>query len=102
MMMQDKVRKMSVAQNALSTKIEAPKLTRQILTFVALCLLIAEIVIFVPSASHFQYRWFEQQWQHSLVQFDLETETDLASLSASYERYASQSSMQFHTPIYIC
>lgn len=40
------------------------QLTRQILSFVALCLILAEIVIFIPSASHFQYRWFESQWQH--------------------------------------
>ena len=44
------------------TKLTGAKLTRQIMSFVALCLIMAEIVIFIPSASHFQYRWFETQW----------------------------------------
>ena len=46
------------------------KLTRQIVSFVFLCLAVAEILIFTPSASQFQYRWFETQWQHFLMQFD--------------------------------
>lgn len=49
------------------SQIYSTKLTKKILTFVAFCLILAEIVIFVPSASHFQYRWFETQWQHFLV-----------------------------------
>ena len=64
------------------------KLTRQILSFVAFCLILAEIVIFVPSASHFQYRWFETQWQHFLVQFDKDSESDISALASSYRATA--------------
>lgn len=78
------------------------KLTRQILTFVALCLILAEIVIFVPSASHFQYRWFETQWQHFLVQFDKDSESDINALASSYRSTAGQSAIHFHPPQFIC
>ena len=78
------------------------KLTRQILTFVALCLILAEIVIFVPSASHFQYRWFETQWQHFLVQFDKDSESDINALASSYRATAGQSAIHFHPPQFIC
>ena len=74
------------------------KLTRQIVSFVFLCLAVAEILIFIPSASHFQYRWFETQWQHFLVQFDKQSESDITTLQASYQSQASQSAITFHTP----
>ena len=86
----------------LITRLISPKLTRQILSFVALCLILAEIVIFVPSASHFQYRWFETQWQHFVVQFDRDAESDLASLATSYRSHASASALRFHPPQFIC
>ena len=78
------------------------KLTRQIIGFVAFCLIIAEIVIFVPSASHFQYRWFETQWQHFLVQFDKNSESDIETLASSYRLTADQSAVRFHPPQFIC
>lgn len=78
------------------------KLTRQIIGLVTFCLILAEIVIFVPSASQFQYRWFENQWQHFLVQFDKERESDLAALATSYEARESNSAIRFHPPQFIC
>ena len=78
------------------------KLTRQIVSFVFLCLAVAEILIFIPSASHFQYRWFETQWQHFLVQFDKQSESDITTLQASYQAQARQSAITFHTPEFVC
>ena len=49
----------------------AGSLTRQIIGLVAICLFIAEILIFVPSAARFQHQWMERQWQHFLAQFTL-------------------------------
>lgn len=84
------------------TQITGKKLTRQIVSFVALCLIAAEILIFVPSAAHFQYRWFETQWQHFLVQFDKNSESDLASLQSRYLDKADRSAIGFHAPDFIC
>ena len=84
------------------TKLTDAKLTRQIMSFVALCLIMAEIVIFIPSASHFQYRWFETQWQHFLVQFDQNSESDLTTLDLSYNEGAARSAIRFHPPEFIC
>lgn len=78
------------------------KLTRQIVSFVFLCLAVAEILIFIPSASQFQYRWFETQWQHFLMQFDQQSESDLIALNETYQAQANQSAISFHTPHFIC
>ena len=84
------------------SQMSSTKLTKKILTFVAFCLILAEIVIFVPSASHFQYRWFETQWQHFLVQFDKGNESDISALANSYRSTADQSAVRFHPPQFIC
>ena len=84
------------------TRLTGARLTRQIMSFVALCLILAEIVIFIPSASHFQYRWFETQWQHFLVQFDRTSESDLTGLESSYNSGAARSAISFHPPEFIC
>jgi len=77
-------------------------ITRQIMSFVIACLVIAELLIFIPSASHFQYRWFQTQWQHFLVQFDQQETKSLSKLLNAYDNRASQSAVQFHTPHFIC
>ncbi len=56
----------------------------------------------MPSAAHFQYRWFETQWQHFLVQFDKNSESDLASLQSRYLDKADRSAIGFHAPDFIC
>ena len=55
-------------------------ITRQIMSFVIACLVMAELLIFIPSSSHFQYRWFQTQWQHFLVQFDQQDTKNLTKL----------------------
>ena len=55
---------------------QAP-IARQILFFVSLCLVIAELLIFIPSATQFQHRWFATQWQHFLMQFEPSATGDL-------------------------
>ena len=67
-------------------------------------------MIFIPSASHFQYRWFESQWQHFLVQFDKQvdrksnqkSESSLQALTSSYEARAALSAIRFFPPQFIC
>ena len=77
-------------------------ITRQIMSFVIACLVMAELLIYIPSASHFQYRWFQTQWQHFLVQFDQQDTKNLTKLQKAYDNRANQSSVQFHTPHFIC
>ena len=42
-------------------KMRGQYLTKQILILVALCLFIAELLIFVPSAARFQQQWLDRQ-----------------------------------------
>ena len=100
------------------TKVTTTKLTGQIIAFVTSCLILAEILIFIPSASYFQYRWFETQWQHFVVQFaqddksqshkagaDVVNQRDDAYLSRLQKTYlaeAERSAIRFHPPEFIC
>ena len=84
------------------TALRQSAITRQILFFVGLCLVIAEILIFIPSATQFQHRWFATQWQHFLMQFEPDEEANLPALNVSYERMAALSNTQFHAPHFVC
>ena len=77
-------------------------LARQILFFVGLCLIVAELLIFIPSATQFQHRWFETQWQHFLQQFEPQTGASLPALDLSYDRMRALSTTHFHAPNFVC
>ncbi|MGC6517395.1 MAG: sensor histidine kinase [Candidatus Puniceispirillaceae bacterium] len=59
-------------------------------------------MIFLPSAAQFQYRWFETQWQHFVIQFEKSGETDFSALSIAYENSSNRSMTPFHRPEFIC
>ena len=83
----------------------AGSLTRQIIGLVAICLFIAEILIFVPSAARFQHQWMERQWQHFLAQFTLGEATKhstMADLEAAYTDIETVSAVSFYMPDFIC
>ena len=73
-------------------------LTRQILLLVAACLAIAELCVFIPSATQFQYRWLDEQWQHFLLQYEASKQQSANQLNQSYELVADLSSARFYPP----
>ena len=77
-------------------------LTKQILILVALCLFIAELLIFVPSAARFQQEWLDRQWHHFLSQFAQDETTTLAMLDTRYNAMANLTERRFYMPDFIC
>ena len=77
-------------------------LTKQILILVAICLFIAELLIFVPSATRFQQEWLDRQWHHFLSQFAQDEATSLAMLDSRYSAMATMTERRFYIPDFIC
>ena len=77
-------------------------LTKQILILVALCLFIAELLIFVPSAARFQTEWLDRQWHHFLSQFSQEDAISLNTLDTRYGSIANLTQKRFYIPDFIC
>lgn len=77
-------------------------LTKQILILVALCLFIAELLIFVPSAARFQTEWLDRQWHHFLSQFSQEDAMSLNTLDTRYGSIANLTQKRFYIPDFIC
>ena len=69
---------------------------------VALCLFIAELLIFVPSAARFQQEWLDRQWHHFLSQFAQDDTKSLAALDSRYSAMATLTEKRSYIPDFIC
>ena len=81
--------------------------------------MLAELLIFVPSATRFQYDWFERQWNHFVMQFDAirrlssddksQNQSDphmgtptQSKIANNYHIIPDKTARSFHTPDFIC